>query len=131
MQELHLNEGAVCQGSMSDIYESESVHDKSLSQLSTTPIFVSSPIPQLDGHTSLESSQEFPSIITRQTMFNARSENSENVHIKSAPYTRNKSKQIQGLGKNASAPDFTIDVIDENNASIHCSTGFYEAVQSS
>ena len=105
-----------------EVLDCDTPLDKSWSQISPVPISGLSPIPQLDGHTSLDSSQEFPSIITRQSMFNARSEKFENDQIKTAPYTLNKSKQIHSLGKNASAPDFTIDVIDENNASIHCST---------
>ena len=91
-------------------------------------------IPQLDGVVDIPSDSstvsQYPSIQTRQTFYTqlASSSKAPHEHVRLAPYTLNKEKQIKGLGKNANAPDFTVDVTNETNASVHCSTGFYEAV---
>ena len=122
-------------------------HDEPQPALSSShPGLMFSPIGQLDGNDTLSDvtesvqasgSKHFPSIQTRQTYFAkfpltpvpAPTVTDPQVdQIKTAPYILNKDKQIQGLGKNASAQDFTINVTSKTEAGIHCSTGFYEAV---
>ena len=81
----------------------------------------------------MNASTSFPCIQTRQSFFKQLSAKPYEVdapvdEIRIAPYTLNKDKQIRGLGNNATAQDFIVDVTDDTNAAVHCSTGFYEAV---
>ena len=50
------------------------------------------------------------------------------VPILQAQYTLNQAKQLSGLSKDSIKDDFSIDVTNDTNINIWCSTGFYEAV---
>ena len=96
---------------------------------------ISDRIDQLDGNDTIGDGDQFPSIEERRARFeiNQHEVSCSSFHrvdqnVRQATYTLNKEKQLSGLGKNTSLPDFTIDVTDDKNASIHCSTGFYAAV---
>ena len=51
------------------------------------------------------------------------------LSVKTARFALNKDKQVNGLGVDASLPDFDIVVNDDDkNVNVQCSTAFYDAV---
>ena len=70
-------------------------------------------IPQVDGNDSIASLDSTPSVA---------------ANLRRADYTLNKNKQLNRLAKNATIPNFTIDINSSTNATIQCSSGFYQLV---
>ena len=92
-------------------------------------------IDQLDGNDTIEDGGQFPSIEDRRARFEINQDEGPcssfqrvDNSVRQAPFILNKEKQLSGLDKNTTIPDFSIQIIDAINASIFCSTGFYAAV---
>ena len=89
-------------------------------------------IPQVDGgidtpvsNAVSTASEKFPSFRYRQSLFETASETFSGVsHVRSAPYSLNIYKQVNGIMNDSNKVPFEIDVNDDTNVNISCSSGF-------
>ena len=87
--------------------------------------YPSDKIAQVDGNDSIDDVSEY---VFDDALVPATTKEPTIVD-KTAPFTLNKSKQIQTLASDATRPDFEIEINDnDRNVNILCSTGFYDAV---